>query len=153
MFWRTGGAAPTGLMLCQPPLIPPGSTPGAGAVTCGGATCTAPNVCCSGGGGGGLNCSTLTACDNAGNDSYTCTGQANCTGSLCCVRFGQGGTNDISVCQASCAGANTSQVCPTNAECPMSQVCRRGGGSPAGDSICLPPSAMPEFAVPRAARG
>jgi Cys-rich repeat protein len=141
---RTGGAAPQGLTLCQPPLIPPGASAGTGTVTCGTMTCAAPNVCCSGG-GGRFTCMALTACDASGSDSYTCTSQANCTApSLCCVNFGQNQQNDVSDCQASCSGGNAAQVCLTNAECPTGMVCRAGGGAATGITICRAPAPVPD---------
>jgi hypothetical protein len=155
MTCGNGGAQ--GISVCQPPLIPPGTSQGTGAITCGTATCNAPDVCCSGGGGGGgggnLMCSALTACDNNGNDSYTCTGQANCAApNICCVTYANGAQqNDIARCQASvaflasgqwCGMANTDQVCQTNAECIGGMVCRGGGNAPGGITTCLPPTMM-----------
>ncbi|MDP9002763.1 MAG: hypothetical protein M3O46_21960 [Myxococcota bacterium] len=143
---RGGGPAPNGtaILLCQPPLIAPGATPGTGAIACSGMTCTAPQVCCAGGGGGNTNtCDTLTGCDTGGNDSYTCTGQANCaTPNVCCVTNGTGGQNNVSVCQPTCTGNNRAQVCQTSSECPTGLVCRGGGIAPQGFTTCRTPAMM-----------
>jgi hypothetical protein len=139
---RGGGGTAAGITTCQPPLIPPGATQGSGIIACGGASCAAPQVCCSMGGANGLSCSALSACDNNGNDSYTCTGQANCTApAVCCVTFGTGGANDVAVCQSSCGAGGTAQICLTNAECSGGLVCRGGGGVPAGLLSCRMPLA------------
>ncbi|MGA7119521.1 MAG: hypothetical protein WBY94_05445 [Polyangiaceae bacterium] len=141
-YCGNGGAQ--GISVCEPPLIPPGTSQGTGAITCGAATCNAPDVCCSGG-GGGLMCSALTACDNNGNDSYTCTGQANCAAlSICCVTYAMGAQqNDIARCQPACGMANTDQVCQTDSECTGGMVCRGGGDAPKGITICRRPAMMP----------
>jgi len=138
-YCGNGGAQ--GISVCEPPLIPSGTSQGAGAITCGAATCNAPDVCCSGG-GGGLMCSTLTGCDNNGNDSYTCTGQANCAApNICCVTYAMGAQqNDIARCQPACATANTDQVCQTDSECTGGMVCRGGGDAPNGITICRRPA-------------
>lgn len=151
---NSGNATPT----CQAPLIPPGATQGTGSITCGAATCNAPDVCCDTGGfggGGGLMCASavfdggaqngLSTCDSNGNNSYTCTGAANCAApNVCCVTFGMGPANDVALCQATCSGANgaNAQVCQTSAECSAGLVCRGGGGAAGGITICRNPPMM-----------
>jgi hypothetical protein len=124
-FCRAASNCPAPPPLDGGPQPPPGGT----GVACGGATCTAPQVCCVSISGGGVtqSCTSASACQTV---ALTCDGPEDCSSGApeCCAQVSySGGLSGGSECVASgtCnAGMLGGVLCHTTADCPPNQNCQ-----------------------------